>query len=83
MTQMSTDADGAESPQIAYDTTPSRSYTLLVPFAVGLLMIAIAVVFSILGTNIPAGISGAIAVFFIGLSLLGYVMFWLLGKIGT
>lgn len=95
MTQMSTDVPGGterdrsdrdgenESPQITYDTSQSRSYTLLVPFVVGLFMAVLAVVFSILGVGVPAGVSAAIALFFIVLSLLGYAVFWLLGRMST
>ena len=58
------------------------SYTVSLPLLVGVLMAALGFGFSTVGMDVSAGVSGAIAVFFISLALVGYVVFWLLGTVG-
>lgn len=58
------------------------SYTVSLPLLVGVLMTALGFGFSTVGMDVSAGVSGAIAVFFISLALVGYIVFWLLGTVG-
>lgn len=60
----------------------ASSYTVGLPLLVGVFMVVLGFVFSVMGMEIPAGVSGAIAVFFISLALIGYTLFWLFGKFG-
>ncbi|WP_255171502.1 hypothetical protein [Natrononativus amylolyticus] len=78
-TEYVSDSDAGETTLVE---TLNEYVTLVVPFAVGLFLIALGYVFDLFGRGVEAGVSAASGIIICVIALVVYGLFWALGRYG-